>query len=150
MPRQPESARSTTVTAGWACPKGKAKDAVRAWWIRSAGQSRGQIRLEVLAAGWDDWVLSDVDPSGTKVITTPHNTGPLLVRSFPGLEVLRAIDAPGEQAGWDFTACFAGDMLVNKLIGGQERLVAAGQDGTVHELDEQEDGWLIPQPTTLG
>ena len=35
-------------------------------------------------------------------------------------------------------------MLVNKLIGDQERLVAVGQDGTVHELDEQEDGWLIP------
>ena len=89
-------------------------------------------------------MLSDVDPSGTKVITTPHNTGPLFVRAFPILEVLRAIDPPGERSGWDFTACFAGDMLIGKLIGDQERLAAIAEDDTVHDLDGQDDGWLIP------
>jgi hypothetical protein len=97
--------------------EGEGQDAAQAWWVRSAGQVLGQIRIEVLDAGWDDWLLGDVDPSGAKVITTPHNTGPLLVRAFPSLEVLRAIDPPGERSGWDFTACFAGDMLISELIG---------------------------------
>ena len=33
----------------------------------------------MLDAGWDDWVLSDVDPAGPEAVTTPHITGPLLV-----------------------------------------------------------------------
>jgi hypothetical protein len=52
------------------------------------------MHIEVLNAGWDNWVLSDVDPSGTKIITTPHGIGPLLVQSFPSLEILRSIDPP--------------------------------------------------------
>jgi hypothetical protein len=130
---------------GWVgLSEGEGQDAARAWWVRSAGQLPGQIHIEILDAGWDDWVLSDVDPSGTKVITTPHNAGPLFVRAFPSLEVLRAIDPPGQEAGWDFTACFAGDLLIAKLIGPHERLVAIGHDDIVHDLDEQEYGWLIP------
>lgn len=35
-------------------------------------------------------------------------------------------------------------MLINRLIGDQERLVAISQDDTVHDVDGQEDGWLIP------
>lgn len=89
-------------------------------------------------------MLSDVDPSGTRIITTPHGSGPLLVRSFPSLDVLRTIDPPGEEDAWDFTPCFAGDVLVNKLIGPRERLVAIDQDETVHDLDESGDHWLIP------
>jgi hypothetical protein len=130
---------------GWVgLSEGEGQDATRAWWIRPASQSSGQTRIDILDAGWDDWVLSDVDPSGSKVITTPHNSGPLLVRSFPSLDVLRVIDTPSSGAYWDFTACFAGDMLVNRLIGDQERLVAISQDDTVHDVDGQEDGWLIP------
>jgi len=68
------------------------------------------------------------------------------VRAFPSLDILRAIDPPREKDASDFTACFAGDLLANKLIGPQERLVAIGQDGTVHELDKREDGWLVRAP----
>lgn len=129
---------------GWVgLSEGEGQDAVRAWWVRSASGPGGDRRLEVLDAGWDDWVLTDVDPSGTKIITTPHGTGPLLVRSFPGLEILRSVEPP-EQTCWDFTACFAGDLIVSKLIGDQERLVALSEDGTIHDLAEQEDCWLIP------
>jgi hypothetical protein len=130
---------------GWVgLSEGEGQDAVRAWWVRSAGRSPAQARIQVLDAGWDDWVLSDVDPSGTKIITTPHNSGPLLVRAFPGLDVLRSIDPPGEDARWDFTACFAGNLLVAKLIGPRERLVAIAADGAVHDLGEDDESWLIP------
>ena len=40
---------------GWVgLSEGEGQDATRAWWVRSAGQSPGQIRIEVLDAGWDD------------------------------------------------------------------------------------------------
>ncbi len=55
---------------GWVgLSEGEGQDAARAWWVRSAGHPPEQIRLEILSAGWDDWVLSDVDPSG-KLRTT--------------------------------------------------------------------------------
>lgn len=114
------------------------QDASRAWWVRSVNQDTGSARVKVLDAGWENWVFSDVDPADTRVITTSYRTGPLLVRSFPSLDVLRVIDPPGEKDAWDFTACFAGDLLVNKLIGPQERLVALGQDDTIHELDKRD------------
>jgi hypothetical protein len=130
---------------GWVgLSEGEGQHAARAWWVRSASQPSGQIRIEVLKAGWDNWVLSDVDPSGTKIITTPHGTGPLLVRSFPGLETLRSVDPPPVNAFWDSTACFAGNMIVNQLMEQQERFVAIGRYGRIDDLDEQGDGWLIP------
>src|SRR5258706_2867369 len=66
----------------------------RARRVRSLSPASGQLHIEVLPAGWDNWVLSDVVPSGTKIISTPHGTGPLLVRSFPGPEILRSVDPP--------------------------------------------------------
>lgn len=67
---------------GWVgLSEGEGQDAVRARWIRPHGQPAGQIHLDVIEAGWDDWVLSDVDPSGTRIITTPRRSGPLLVRA---------------------------------------------------------------------
>lgn len=47
--------------------------------------------MKVLKGGW---ILSDVDPSGTNIITTPHMGGPLLVRSFPSLEIVWSVDPP--------------------------------------------------------
>ena len=126
--------------------EGEGQDATRAWWVRSVNQDTGSVSVEVLDAGWDNWVLSDIDPSGTRVVTTPHSGGPLLVRAFPSLDILRAIDPPREKDAWDFTACFAGDLLVSKLIVPQERLVAIGQDDMIHELGKREDGWLIQAP----
>jgi hypothetical protein len=129
---------------GWVgLSEGEGQDAVRAWWVRPASGLGADRRLEILDAGWDDCVLADVDPSGTKIITTPHGTGPLLVRSFPGLEILRSVDPPDETY-WDFTACFAGDLIVSKVIGEQERVVVLGEDGAIHDLDAREDSWLIP------
>ena len=102
----------------------------------------------MIDAGWDDWVLSDVHQSGRTIVTTPHRTGPLAVRSFPGLEVLLSVDPPRaeDHCGWDFTACFVGDgLIVNKLIGHDgERFVTIDLNGDVHDLDEPEQGWLIP------
>jgi len=129
---------------GWVgLSEGEGQDATRAWWIRSTDEGHGQVGIEVLDAGWDDWVLSDVDSTGTKIITTPHGAGPLLVRSFPNLEPQRQIDPPDDEHGWDYTACFAGDMVVNRLIGPHERLVAIGPDDVVHDIGD-ESGWLIP------
>lgn len=88
-------------------------------------------------------MLSDVDQSGTRVITTPHVRGPLAVRSFPGLDPLWEIDPPDDEHGWDFTACFAGDIVIGRLIGLNERLVAIGPDDMIRELGHEGD-WLIP------
>ena len=90
-------------------------------------------------------MLSDVDHSGRTIITTPHGGGPLAVRAFPELEVLLSIDPPSSDEFWDYTACFGSeDLIVNKLIGPGERLVAIDLKGEVHDLAEQDQGWLIP------
>jgi hypothetical protein len=73
-----------------------------------------------LQGDWGDWILVDVDPSGSKIITTPHQGGPILVRSFPSLEIVRSVvPPPGEY--WDFNAFFAGNMIVSALKGQEER-----------------------------
>lgn len=129
---------------GWVgLSEGEGQDAARAWWVRSASRSPGQVRIQVLDGGWSDWVLSDVDRSGSKIITTPHLGGPLLVRSFPSLEIVRSIDPPEEES-WDFTAFFAGDMIVNALLKDEERFVAIGLNGRIADLDEQEAMYLTP------
>jgi len=132
---------------GWVgLSEGEGQDAVRAWWVRSAGRPPGETGIEVLNGGWDDWVLSDVDPSGSKIITTPHLGGPLLVRSFPSLEIIRSVDPPPGES-WDFTAFFAGDMIVSSLLGDQERFVAIGPRGRIADLDEFEARYLVPAAT---
>jgi hypothetical protein len=129
---------------GWVgLSEGEGQDAARAWWVRSASPAA----IEVIDAGWDDWVFSDVHHSGRTILTTPHSGGPLTVRSFPSLEVLLSVDSPSteDHSGWDFTACFVGDdVIINKLIGDDERLAAIDLNGEVHDLDELEEGWLVP------
>lgn len=120
--------------------------------VRSTHPPGRPAGIELIDAGWDDWVLSDVHQSGRAIVTTPHRAGPFVVRSFPDLEILLSVDPPiaGEHSGWDFTACFVGDgLIVNKIIGHDERLAAIDLNGDVqdlHEQDlhEQEQGWLIP------
>ncbi len=51
---------------------GEGQDAARAWWVRLSDQP--PATLEVIDAGWDDAVLTDVDPSGKLVVTAPHGT----------------------------------------------------------------------------
>jgi hypothetical protein len=76
---------------GWVgLSEGEGQDATRAWWIRAPAVADGH--LELLDAGWDDWVFSDVHKSGRQIITTPHGRGPLLVRSFPSLDPLREVE----------------------------------------------------------
>jgi hypothetical protein len=145
---------------GWVgLSEGEGQDAARAWWVRSA-TSPGPSRIEVLDAGWDDWVLSDAYSSwGAVIITTPHTAGPLAVRSFPDLEVLVSADPPSDDELWDYTACFAGEGVVAaKLAGATERLVAIDLNGEVHDVAEEEPGpltpaadftWLSPTGTTI-
>ncbi len=135
---------------GWVgLSEGEGQDAARAWWVRSATQPGGQAGIEVLDAGWPDWILSDVDPAGARVTTTPHGcflSTALAVRSFPGLEIVQSVEPPpGEH--WDCTALFAGDMIVSALSGpesGQRRLVAVNPRGKIAELSEDQDAWLRP------
>jgi hypothetical protein len=133
---------------GWVgLSDGEGQDAARAWWIRSVTSPSGSAQIEVRDSGWDDWVLSDVDRSGRVIITTPHDGGPLAVRSFPDLEVMLSVDPPSDDEFWDFTACFAGEgVIVGKLLGPGERLVAIDLKGEVHDLAEQDPGWIIPGP----
>jgi hypothetical protein len=133
---------------GWVgLSEGEGQDAAHSWWVRSATSPGGPAGIEVIDAGWDDWVLSDVHHSGRTIVTTPHRGGPLTVRSFPSLEILLSVRPPSaeDHCGWDFIACFAGDgLIINKLIGHDERLAAIDLNGEVHDLDELEEGWLVP------
>jgi hypothetical protein len=135
---------------GWiGLSEGEGQDAARAWWVRSARQPGGQAGIEVLDGGWAYWILTDVNPAGAQVITTPHRgflSSALVVRSFPGLEIVRSIEPPPGE-GWDCTAFFAGDMIVNALTGpehGQRRFVAINPNGKIADLNEDEEGSLCP------
>jgi hypothetical protein len=135
---------------GWVgLSEGEGQDAARTWWVRSAPQPGGQAGIEVLDADWPDWILTDVDPAGAQVITTPHGcflSTALVVRSFPGHEIVRSVEPPpGEH--WDCTAFFAGDMIVNALTGpehGQRRFVAVNPHGKIADLNEDQDASLRP------
>jgi hypothetical protein len=150
---------------GWVgLSEGEGQDAARAWWIRPADRATEGTELKVIDAGWDDWVLSDVDPSGSRIITTSHDGERLLVRSFPRdlhgrtagemrlvrrppeFAVLQAIHSPDDDYFWHEVACFAGDFIVAKLDGPAERFVAIDRDGVIHRLDDPEDGWLVSGP----
>jgi hypothetical protein len=89
-------------------------------------------------------VLADADPAGTRILTLPHGTGPLLVRSFPALDVIQSFDPP-EDYGWDFSACFADDLIIATMAGRKaaHRLVAIDGSGARHDLGES-GGWLVP------
>jgi hypothetical protein len=123
---------------------GEGQDAARAWWVRLAGPDPGAApgALEVVDAGWDDQVLADVHPSGTLVVTAPHGTGPLVVRTFPELEVLKKVATPSADSFWDLTACFVGNRLVARLAG-PDVTVAVHGDGKLEPLAVG-DGWLVP------
>jgi len=133
---------------GWVgLSEGEGQDATRAWWVGSASRPGSSAGIEVIDAGWDDWVLSDVHHSGRTILTTPHRGGPLTVRSFPELEILLSVDPPNtdDHSFWDFTACFVGDgVIIDKLIGHEERLAAIDLNGEVHDLNDPDEGWLVP------
>jgi hypothetical protein len=118
--------------------EGEGQDAARTWWVRL--DEAGQLQLR--DAGWNDTILADSDPSGTRALTTPHSGyGPLVVRSFPELRALRTIAAPADTS-WAETACFAGERIIARLLGEHERAVAVEPNGALVTL-EVGDGFLV-------
>jgi hypothetical protein len=144
---------------GWVgLSEGEGQDAARAWWVRSTQQPDGSDGIEVLDAGWDHWVLCDVDQAGSQIIAVPHRRpGPLIVRSFPDLTPVRAIKSPHDDHSWDHTACFGGDMIVRRLYGTHDRIVAIDPAGAIHDLhlDGEDlipaaaDSWLTVSRTAV-
>lgn len=140
---------------GWVgLSEGEGQDAARTWWVQVSDGEPG--RLNLLDAGWDDLVLADVHPKGDRVLTTPHASGPLTVRSFPGLEVKRAVQPPSDEDTWDFEACFVRDCVVARLLNDTERAVTVDPGGHVQELDcgpgmlvPASDSWLTVEPTRV-
>ena len=130
---------------GWVgLSEGEGQDAAQAWWVRSAGQPSGEIGIEVLGGGWKSWIFGDVCPSGSKIITTPHLFGgPMLVRSFPSLEMVRSIEPPPGE-GWIERAFFAGEMIVGGLQQQEGRFVAVSPDGRIVDLDQADVLYLAP------
>jgi hypothetical protein len=134
---------------GWVgLSEGEGQDAAKAWWVRSRLDNSGAAELDILDAGWRDWILADVDPAGTRIITLPHvsrdDTGPLLVRSFPGLDIIQSFDLPGDH-GWFFNARFSGDLIIAPMLsyeGDDERLAAIDGSGTFHDLGKW-DGSIL-------
>ncbi|MBO0804507.1 MAG: hypothetical protein J2P25_15710 [Nocardiopsaceae bacterium] len=123
---------------GWVgLSEGEGQDGLRAWWVRSRPEPSPEFDL--LDGGWDDEILVDVDPTGTRILNATPDGGPLQVRSFPGLDVLRIIEPPegDEDRGWDWSACFADDFIISKLTNydrDTEDLLAVAPDGTIHSL----------------
>ena len=116
----------------------------QAWWVHSASRIPGRTGVEVIAGGWRDWILTDVGPSGSEIITVPHDYhGPLLVRSFPSLEVVRSVEPPSGEH-WDCDAFFAGDMIVSTLRGEEDRVVAINRRGKIEDLDQPEALYIFP------
>jgi hypothetical protein len=131
------------------------KDAARAWWVRLGDDARPT--LEMLDAGWDDNVLADVDPSGKLVVTVPHGTGPLVVRTFPDLEPLLRVAAPNADTFWNLDACFVGTRLVARLSGQPDVTVAVHRDGKLEVLavgpgrlvSAAQHTWLTVEPDRI-
>jgi hypothetical protein len=127
---------------GWTgLSEGEGQDAARAWWVRPRP---GTPEFDLIDAGWDEYILADADPGGTRILTLPHgSTGPLLVRAFPALDIIGSFDPP-DGCDWDFSACFAGELLIAPVTGGAApgRLVAIDCSAT-HDLGES-GGWLVP------
>ena len=74
----------------------------------------------------------------------PHDYhGPLLVRSFPSLEVVRSVEPPSGEH-WDCDAFFAGDMIVSTLRGEEDRVVAINRRGKIEDLDQPEALYIFP------
>ena len=129
---------------GWVgLSEGEGQDAAQAWWVRSVSHSPGEMSIEVLDGGWKSWIFIDVDPSGSKVITTPHMGGPILVRSFPSLEIVRSIEPPPGES-WIERAFFAGEMIVGGFGAQEDRFVAISERGRIIDLDQPEARYLVP------
>jgi hypothetical protein len=144
---------------GWVgLSEGEGQDATQAWWVRSAHQPSGQVGIEVLDGGWKSWIFVDVDASGSKIITTSHlGDGPLAVRSFPSLEIVRSIEPPVPKS-WIETAFFAGDMIVAGLGAHEDRFVAINERGRIMELNQpaadylrsaDHDAWMAISQTVI-
>ena len=129
---------------GWVgLSEGEGQDAAQAWWVRSASHSPGEMSIEVLDGGWKSWIFIDVDPTGSNIITTPHMGGPLLVRSFPSLEIVRSIEPPLGQS-WIERAFFAGEMIIAGLGAREDRFVAISESDQITDLDQPEARYLVP------
>ena len=117
----------------------------RAWWVRS--HARPSADFDVIEAGWNDWYLTDVDSSGTRILTTSADE-PILVRSFPGLDVIRTIEPPAEDHRWGDMACFADDLIITTVTDrrtGEQTRGAIDPAGTFHPMNSHgELEWLSP------
>ncbi len=113
----------------------------RAWWVRLSDDEPS--KLDVVDPGWDDALLTDVDPSGKLVVTAPLGTGPLVIWTFPELEVLKRVAAPNPHTFWNLNACFVGQHLVARLSGQPDVTVAVHRDGKLEVLNVG-DGNLVP------
>jgi hypothetical protein len=143
VPTAPSGLHAIHHPDGWVgLSVGEGQDGAFAWWVRL-----GDDRLEVVGAPWDDEVLIDVDPNGTRILTTPHEDGPIKIRSFPDLAVVRELDPPSGH-GWDFDACFAGDHVVAKAVewdAETEVVMAIDPDRGRSEL-VRSPAWISPGP----
>jgi hypothetical protein len=122
---------------GWVgLSEGEGQDATHAWWVRVH-----EGRIGLIGALWNDEVLVDVDPTGERIITTPHYGGPLTVRSFPRLASVREVDWE-ETLGYE--ACFAGEHIVARTRG-DVAFVTIDPAGAVEPLELPLDSyaWLM-------
>jgi hypothetical protein len=121
---------------GWVgVAESEGENASRVWWVRRTGPV-----FDVLSAPWDDEHLSDVDASGSRILTTALDTGRIRIRSFPSLEAMRVIDVEGET--FFLGACFVPSGIVAHLYDRGFTVVIDDED-RIQEL-EVDDGGVVP------
>ena len=121
---------------------GEGQDGAYTWWVRLTGEG-----IELIRAPWDDEVLFDVDATGNRILTTPHDDGPIRIRSFPQLTMLRELLPPAGYA-WDYYACLIGEVVVaraHEKDGDDGILVAVDDEGTLTTLAQTHDS-IHPGP----
>jgi hypothetical protein len=148
---------------GWVgLPTEERHEGGRTWWVRSRPGPAAEF--DVIDPGWEDCYFTDVDASGTRILTTSASLddGIIQVRSFPGLDIVRTIKPQDATHPWGHMACFSDDLIIVTVIDfntGDQTRGAVDPAGTFHPMpgdcerewiDPATDGtWLIGTGTTL-
>ncbi len=142
-PDEPAGMTPLHQSGGWVgVSESEGENAAHAWFVRPSQSHPGTPEVHVVDAGWNDEHLTDIDQSGSRVLTTGLNSGRITIRSFPSLDIVRELDIPEEEL--PLGASFVGSHLVTRLYH-RQATIAIDSANRVHEL-EADDGWLVPGP----
>jgi hypothetical protein len=132
---------------GWVgVSESEGENAAHAWFVRPSQPHARTPELQVIDAGWNDEHLTDIDQSGSRVLTTALNSGRITVRTIPTLDIVRELDMLEDEL--PLGACFVGSHLVTRLYH-RQATIAIDSANRVHELEPTMVG-SFPVPMIRG